>query len=113
MKYRISKENIEFLAEAAEQPALVKAIVETMVPKLADKLYFYSPESSVREAVSDAVGVGLVVVNDSSVETFHRYKRIHYYRGCTSLVPVLSGIVKKSEWATVCEKIAALNHQYA
>lgn len=113
MKYRISKENIEFLSEAVEQPALVKAIVETLVPRLADKLYFYSPEASVREAVAESVSVGLVVVDDSSVENFHRYKRIHYYRGCTSLVPVLSGIVKKSEWVKVCEKITELYHQYA
>lgn len=113
MKYRITKENIEFLASGDEQPALVKAIVEALVPKITDKLYFYSPDEGVRASISESNQIALVVMNDSNGETFHRYKRIHYYNGCTTLVPVLSGVIKKNQWVKICDQISSLYHAHA
>ena len=91
MRYRISKENIEWLAEAGEQSALVKAIVKVLVPKFINKLYFYSPDNDVRDSVDSVANEtvkGLVVMDESGVDTFHRYKQwLHYassisIRGC-------------------------------
>ena len=113
MKYRITKENIEFLASDKEQPALAKAIVEALVPKITDKLYFYSPDKDVRASVAESNQRSLVVMDDSSVETFQRYKRIHYYNGCTTLVPVLSCAIKKNQWVKICDQIAGLYREYA
>jgi len=113
MRYQITKENIEFLAEPEEQPYLVKAIVEVLVPKVANKLYFYSTDSSVRASVAGVVKSGLVVMDESGVDTFHRYKRIHYHNGCTTLVPVLSGAIKKNEWVKLCDNISSMYHENA
>lgn len=113
MKYRIKRENIEFLAEEDEVSAIVRAIVESLVPKKADKLYFYSGNTKLRESVAKMDVPGLITMTEDNADTFQRYQRIHYHNGCVTLVPIVDGKLKQNEWIEACKNVSTLLNRYA
>lgn len=107
MKYRISKENIEFDVKDEHLLALIIAALNVLVPTKFKKLYFLGMEGSEYPELRKLKESGLVVLSEDNGSTLLRKERIIHRRGYAVLVPSLSGIVKHKEWQPICERISS------
>ncbi|WP_041598470.1 hypothetical protein [Hahella chejuensis] len=107
MKYRVSKENIEFKIDDESITRLVRAVLKVVVPSKFNKLYFLGIEGYYYPDMNEMKNSGLVVLTESNHSTLIKRERLIHRHGCAVLVPSLNGIVKHNEWQPVCERIAS------
>jgi len=107
MKFRVSLENIEFIAEPDEHYKIIEAIIDVVTPNICKKLYFHASDDLVFETVSKLKLNNLVILDSTSVENICRYKRVYSHNNCVSLVPVLSGSLDKKVWVKYSKDISA------
>ena len=107
MKYRISKENIEFEVSDENIKALVRAVLKVAVPSKIKKLYFLGVEGRDYPELKNMKESNLVILTEDNDSTLLRKERLIHRQGYAVLVPCLRGIVKHNEWQPVCEGIAS------
>ncbi|MDO3384963.1 hypothetical protein QWI17_03805 [Gilvimarinus sp. SDUM040013] len=107
MKFRVSRENIEFYFDEKEALVVITAIHKVLVPKHTTQLYFHTDLELTDKGMDSLKKQGLVVLSDDNNSTLLKKQRVLLYKEMAVLVPVLSGMVQKSVWQPICQNIMA------
>jgi len=105
MKYTISKNNIEFYVPDTDMALLVKSILNVLVPGTINKLYFSGSPDIDYSSLQSLHNNGLIFLSEDNSNILINKKRLIHKAGTLTLVPVLSGIIKRNQWQPICDRI--------
>ncbi len=108
MHFKVNDTNVRIdLADEEIEPTVI-AIVNVLIPRVADKIYFlrkHDKDYSRLTHLSQSRGDFCVLDIDQPDRTFLRHFRIVESDGCLYIAPNRIGKIDRGLWRSLCEKI--------